>query len=172
MLWWCARALLQSGYGERQQHGQETDHCHRPRDLHLGGPHSHVEGSGFIDEGRLHRGAAGRRVESPHRDLLGKTWSDAELSTVEVIKVVESYGTQRSIERAIHSRGQIVVPAHQFAFQGSVRDGATNIVHVFGYTRTSPSRWCWVTFDAASMQEHLNRRMQQLEDMKKRRPRP
>lgn len=107
-------------------------------------------------------------VKALHRDLRGKQWSAEELATVHVMKVPADTGPQRALVRAAHSRGQIVISSIQYAYQGTVRDNTTGIVHVFGYRRSEPKHWCWVSIHPDSMREHLQRRMEELEQMEKR----
>jgi hypothetical protein len=106
-------------------------------------------------------------VKEVHRDLQGKEWSPDELATIEVLKVPDSFGTEQAVTRALHARGRIFVSARQYEFQATVRDASTDIVHVFGYRRTDPRHWCWDGFHPDSMQVHLQRQQQRLEEMTK-----
>ena len=109
----------------------------------------------------------GGAVKGVHRDLQGKEWSSDELATIEVVKVPNSFGKEQAVTRALHSRGRIFVSARLYEFQATVRDAATDIVHVFGYRRVDPQHWCWEGFHPDSMQVHLQRQQQRLEDMTK-----
>jgi hypothetical protein len=107
-------------------------------------------------------------IHGPHRDLVGKTWSDEELATAEVLKVPEHGNVERSLERSIHALGRVVVPSQRYGYQGSVRDASTGSVHVFGRTRTAPHRWCWYGISLSDIPQHLERRMRQVEEMHQR----
>ena len=107
-------------------------------------------------------------VKGVHRDLQGKQWSPEELATIEVLKVPAGAGRERALTRTIHSRGRILVSSNLYEYQGTVRDSATDIIHVFGYRRSEPRHWCWEQFHPDSMQIHLQHRTEQLEEMKKR----
>jgi hypothetical protein len=107
-------------------------------------------------------------IHGPHRDLVGKVWTDDELATAEVLKVPVSYNVEQSIERSVHSWGRIVVSGDRYEYQGMVRDANTGIIHVFGRTRTAPYRWCWADISMSSMPQQLERHMQELEAMKQR----
>ena len=105
-------------------------------------------------------------VHGVHRDLRGKQWSPEELRTISVVKVPGGYGRERAIARSIHSRGRIFVSKKLYAYQGTVRDDATGIIHVFGYRRSNPLHWSWEQIHPDSMDIHLERRMGQLEEMR------
>ncbi len=107
-------------------------------------------------------------VKGVQRDLLDKQWSPAELATIEVLKVPAGAGKERAIARSLHARSRIFVSAIMYEYQASVCDNTTGIVHVFGYRRAEPRHWCWDQFHPDSMQVHLQRRMEQVEDMKAR----
>jgi len=96
-------------------------------------------------------------------DLRGKTWTEEEIATVEVIKLDDSWGRERSIERSIHMRDAMASRA-QYAYQAVMTDLDTGIRHVFGYSRRSPQRWLHVTIHRDSMEQHIQRRMQQQQE--------
>ena len=96
-------------------------------------------------------------------ELQGKVWTEQELSEAEVVRVPESYGTQRALSRGIHDRGRLVVSPHQFEYQGTIQDDGTKIVHVFGFQRREPQTWRWVTIHPSSLRLHIQRRQEQLD---------
>jgi hypothetical protein len=98
-------------------------------------------------------------------ELQQKVWTEQELSQAEVLRVPESYGTQRAISRGIHDRGRLVVSSHQFEYQGTIQDDSTKIVHVFGLQRREPRTWRWVTIHPSSLRLHIERRQEQLEEL-------
>ncbi len=100
-------------------------------------------------------------------ELRDKTWSEEELSTADVIKVPTSAGKEQSLIRAVHSQGRVFLSGHEYLFQGSVRDSDTGLVHLFGFQRRDPQHWRWARYHPDSQGQHLDRRMKQLEDMKK-----
>lgn len=99
-------------------------------------------------------------------ELRDKVWSASELATVEVLKVPASAGREQALLRSIHSRGRIVLPAHQYQYQATVRDEGTNLVHLFGRSRAGQARWRWVGIHPDSLPEHVRTRAQQLEELK------
>ncbi len=117
-------------------------------------------------EGDFQAALTSGTIDDLHRDLQGKQWSGDELATVEVIKVPAGTGKERAVGQAIHGRGRIVVSPIQYEYQATVRDMTTNIVHVFGFRRSEPRKWCWHGFHPDSMQQQLQRRLEQLEEMK------
>ena len=119
-------------------------------------------------EGDFREALRAGTIDGVHRDLVGKQWSPEELATIEVIKIAAGAGKERALERAVHARGRIVIASGMYEFQGTIRDNATNIVHLFGYRRSDPRKWCWEGIHPESMPQHLQRRMQQLEEMKNR----
>ena len=105
-------------------------------------------------------------VKGVHRDLWNKQWSTDELATIDVLKVPGGIGKERAITRTVHSRGRIFVSQHLYEYQATVRDSATNIIHVFGYRRAEPRHWCWEQIHPDSMPIHLQRRLEQMEALK------
>lgn len=110
---------------------------------------------------------SGKAAESSIQ-LRGKTWTDQEIATVEVIALPSDTGPQRAIARSLHDRGRSVISGTAYSFQATVEDSQTKIVHVFGYQRREPEHWRWVTIHPASMEKHLRRRMKQLESLQNR----
>jgi len=100
-------------------------------------------------------------------DLRGKKWTEAELATVEVLKLPSSVGREQALSRGLHDRGRVVVSPLQFEYQGTVTDEATGIVHVFGYARKGTAGWRWVSVHPSSVERHIERRVQQLEEAKR-----
>ena len=98
-------------------------------------------------------------------DLQGKRWSEQELAQVEVLAVPDSAGTQRAISREIYERGRVLVSSHQYAYQGTIVDASTGILHVFGFQRRQPRVWRWVTIHPSSFKLHIERRQEQLDEM-------
>jgi len=98
-------------------------------------------------------------------ELHQKAWTDQELSHAEVLRVPESFGTQRALSRGIHDRGRLVVPSHQYEYQGTIKDERTNIVHVFGFQRREPQAWRWVTIHPSSLRLHIERRQSQVDEL-------
>jgi len=98
-------------------------------------------------------------------DLQGKRWSEQELAQVEVVAVPESAGTERAISREIYERGRVLVSSHQYAYQGTIADADTGILHVFGFQRRQPRVWRWVTIHPSSHKLHIERRQEQLDEM-------
>lgn len=94
--------------------------------------------------------------------LTNKTWTDAELSEVEVIKLDSATGTPRSLERRIHTGGGFTVSAQQYAYQATLTDSDTGIKHVFGYQRR-PEGWRYVTVHPDSAAAHIQQRVQDAE---------
>jgi hypothetical protein len=105
------------------------------------------------------------QIEAVHRDLQGKTWTDEELATVTVLTVPRKATRQRAIIRTVHEGGRLVVPRDRFAYQGTIRDATTGVVHVFGYTRAAPHRWCWEGMDPDTLGPQLEQRLEQLKKM-------
>lgn len=101
-------------------------------------------------------------VGSMHRDLQGKQWSSAELATIEVRKIPRSRGQARALARSVHSRGRIFLSSQAYAYQATIHDRSTDIVHVFGYCRSEPRRWQWQRIHPESMAEQMQRRMEQI----------
>jgi len=93
-------------------------------------------------------------------DLRDKVWSDEELANARVIKLDDSYGPQRSIERAIHTRGEYTISSRAYSYQAIVTDTDTGIKHIFGYSRREPARWRWVTVHRDSALKRTEQRMQ------------
>ncbi len=110
-------------------------------------------------------------VHGMHRDLQAKQWSPEELATIEVLKVPVGAGRERAMVNAVQARGRVFVSAKLYEYQGSVRDNATDIVHIFGYRRSEPHHWTWVQFHPNSLQLQVQRRKQQLDEMKQRQSR-
>lgn len=108
-------------------------------------------------------------VATLHRDLIGKQWTEEELSTAEVIKLPDDTGVERAWTREMHLRGRDVISRLQFEYQGTVRDNQTGIIHVFGFQRRAPRHWCWAAIHPSSHRQHLERQMEELEKMRKRR---
>ncbi len=100
-------------------------------------------------------------------ELQQKVWTERELSQAEVLRVPDNSGTQRAISRGIHDRGRLTVRSHQFEYQGTIRDESTGILHVFGFQRREPRTWRWVTIHPSSLQLHIERRQEQLDDLKR-----
>lgn len=98
-------------------------------------------------------------------DLQGKRWSEQELAQVEVLAVPDSAGTERAISREIYERGRVVVSSHRYAYQGTIADANTGILHVFGFQRRQPRVWRWVTIHPSSHKLHIERRQEQLDEM-------
>lgn len=109
------------------------------------------------------------KVGTLHRDLQQKVWNDKELAEVEVIRVPEGAGKERALERHLQTAGRVFIPAHQYSYQAIISDSNTGIIHVFGYQRSEPQGWRWVTFHPSSMQQQMKRRLEQLDKMKKQR---
>lgn len=101
-------------------------------------------------------------------ELSGKQWSSEELATIQVLLVPDSQGRQQALTRSLHARGRIVVSPNRYQYQATVRDGSTQIVHVFGYRRSEPLSWCWDSIHPDSLPLHLQRRMRQVEGMQDR----
>ena len=98
-------------------------------------------------------------------DLQGKRWSEQELAQVEVLAVPDNAGTERAISREIYERGRVLVSSHQYAYQGTITDTSTGILHVFGFHRREPRAWRWVTIHPSSHKLHIERRQEQLDEM-------
>ena len=99
--------------------------------------------------------------------MRGKQWTEEELATIEVLKVPAGSGREQSLSRAAHDRGRLVVSSQQYAYQATVTDQTTGIIHVFGYTRREPPTWQWASIHPSSAKLHIEQRAQQLEDAKK-----
>ncbi len=108
-------------------------------------------------------------IAGPHRDMLGKQWTEEELSTATVLKLPGDSGVERALMREIHMRGREVISRLEYEYQGAVRDSQTGIVHVFGFRRYPPRLWCWAAIHPSSLQEHLRQRMEQVEKLQQRR---
>ncbi|MBN1394749.1 MAG: hypothetical protein JW959_06970 [Pirellulales bacterium] len=108
-------------------------------------------------------------VAGPHRDLVGKQWTEEELATAEVLRLPGNSGRQRALTRDLHTRGRDVISGLQYEYQGTVRDNQTGIIHVFGLRRQTPQQWCWAAIHPSSLQEHLRQRMEQVEKLQQRR---
>jgi len=100
-------------------------------------------------------------------DIRGKQWTEQELATAEVIALPGSTGREQALGRSIHDRGRLVISPRQFEFQGTITDAETGIVHVFGFPRKPPHRWRHETIHPSSIQKHIDRRVEQLEEMKR-----
>ncbi len=98
-------------------------------------------------------------------DLQGKRWSEQELAEVEVLAVPDSAGTQRAISTELYSRGRVLLPSHQYEYQGTIQDASTGILHVFGYQRRQRRGWRWFTIHPSSHKLHIERRQEQLDEM-------
>jgi hypothetical protein len=105
------------------------------------------------------------QIVAVHRDLQGKTWTDEEFATAAVLKVTPRITRQRAIIRTVHEGGRVMVARDRFAYQGTIRDSTTGVVHVFGYTRDSPHRWCWEAMDPDTLGPQLEQRLEQLKKM-------
>lgn len=121
--------------------------------------------SGFVDA--LRAGEVNLPI-----DLREKQWTSKELSGAVVIKLPESSGREQALGRELNDRGRIVISPIQFQFQGTVTDDDTGIIHVFGYPRNGSPKWRWVSIHVSSINEHIQRRVQQLEEMKARKAAP
>ncbi len=97
-------------------------------------------------------------------DLRGKQWTEQELATAVVLKLPGGSGRERALSRGLHDRGRFVISPIQY--QGTVTDETTGIVHVFGYPRKGPPVWHWASIHTSSADLHIQRRAQQLEEMK------
>ena len=102
-----------------------------------------------------------------HRDLQNKRWSSAELSAVEVLKIPAGSGRERALVRAVHSHGRVFLSSSRYAYQGTIRDSATDIVHVFGYRRSDPRGWKWERIHPDSMQAHVQQRVREFNAAKR-----
>jgi hypothetical protein len=99
-------------------------------------------------------------------ELRDKSWTERELAGVEVLRVAGGSGKEQAVSRTIHDRGRVVVSSHQYGYQGTIKDDATGIVHVFGYSRSGSPGWRWVSIHPSSAKLHIDRQMRQLEQMK------
>ena len=99
-------------------------------------------------------------IPNPHRDLQGKTWTEEELATIEVVALAGGFGREQAISRSIQNRDALI-PAQQYEFQGIVTDFATGRKHVFGKRRSEPRRWVWVTMHPDSTREMIEQLRQE-----------
>ena len=106
-------------------------------------------------------------VRTLHRDLQDKVWSEEELADADVLRVPGGAGVQRGITRQVQSGGRIVLSPVQYAYQGTVPDRDTGIVHVLGYQTGEPEGWRWVMIHPSSLERQVQRRVEQLEEMKR-----
>jgi|GEM_PF-3880486 len=102
-------------------------------------------------------------VDGVPLDLRDKVWTNEELANTRVIKLDDSYGPQRSIERTIHTRGEYTISARAYSYQATVTDNDTGVKHIFGYSRREPARWRWVVVHPDSALERAEQRMQRQE---------
>ncbi len=109
------------------------------------------------------------KIVAVHRDLQGKTWTAEELATATVLKVPPGTGRRRAIIRTVHEGGRVMVPRDRFACQGTILDSTTGIVHVFGYTRDAPHRWCWEAMEPGTLGPQLEQRLEQLKTLQEQR---
>ena len=102
-----------------------------------------------------------RRLNGLPVDLREKVWTDADLSTVRVIRLDQSYGKERSLLRLMHTAGENTINERQFSYQGMITDAATGIRHVFGYRRDARGGWQYVSIHLDSIQQHIQQRTNQ-----------
>jgi len=98
-------------------------------------------------------------------NLQGKRWSEQEFAQIEVLAVPDSAGSERAISTELYSRGRVLLASHQYAYQGTIQDASTGIIHVFGYQRRERRGWRWVTIHPSSHKLHIQRRQEQLDEM-------
>ena len=77
--------------------------------------------------------------------LLGKEWTKEEFSRVQIIRLDDSYGPQRSIERRLHTGGGFTISRSQYAYQATLTDNNTGTRYLFGYPRNGSGQWRYVT---------------------------
>ena len=63
-------------------------------------------------------------------------------------------------------RGGVVISSFGYSYQGTIRNSNTGILHAFGYPREEPKRWRWVSIHPSSLDLHIQRALQELEQMK------
>jgi hypothetical protein len=101
-------------------------------------------------------------------DLQGKEWSEQELAGAEVIKAPDGSNTERAISQRIHDRGRLFLPSNRYEYQGTIEDGRTGILHVFGYQREEPRRWRWLSIHPSSIKRHIERVQERVDELKRR----
>lgn len=108
-------------------------------------------------------------VDALPPQLAEKTWTEQELDGIQVIKLVAQRSTHRGgLFRLLYSRGRTVISETAYAYQGTVTDAATGVAYLFGFSRTSPGRWAWVTVHPDTHTQYIENvvtpRMQDAQD--------
>ena len=101
------------------------------------------------------------RLDGLPVELREKVWTDADLATVRVIRLDQSYGKERALLRLMHTAGENTINERQFSYQGMITDATTGIRHVFGYRRDARGGWQYVSIHLDSIQQHIQQRANQ-----------
>ena len=101
-------------------------------------------------------------------DLQAKIWSEQELTEVEVLAVPQGAGSERAMSRVAYTRGRVLLSSQHYAYQGTISDSSTGIRHVFGLPRREPRVWRWITIHPSSAELHIQRRQEELDELKRR----
>jgi len=83
----------------------------------------------------------------------------------EVLAVPGRAGIERTISREISERGRVLVSSHRYAYQGTIANVSTGILHVFSFQRRQSRVWRWVTIHPSSHKLHIDRHQEQLDEM-------
>ena len=92
-------------------------------------------------------------------DLHGKTWTEAELGTVEVIRLSQGAGKEQALQRHIHTGGGHTLSPRLYAYQATITDAATGYKHVFGYHRAEGRGWCYAELHRDSARQRVQQRL-------------
>ena len=92
-------------------------------------------------------------------DLRGKVWTDAELATVEVIRLSQGSGKEQAIQRQIHTGGGHTLSPRQYSYQATITDLSTGYRHIFGHWRTKGRGWCYAELHPDSARQRVQQRI-------------
>ncbi len=101
-------------------------------------------------------------IPLPHQAIV---WSDADLATVQVTRLEDSFGRERALSRLAYERGQYTISAQQYDFQATATDLETSLQFVSGRRRSGPGAgtWVWTGIHPNSMMQWIEMRDAQVQ---------
>lgn len=106
---------------------------------------------------------AGRVTQFPPY-LADKVWTDRDLATANVRKVVRSYGRERALSTAAYNLGQHTLPSTAYSYQAAITDTSTGMKYVFGRSRRQPGQWTWAGIHPDSHEQWIQERAREMEE--------
>lgn len=104
---------------------------------------------------------AGRVTQFPPH-LQDKEWTDRDLATAKVTKLIPFHGRGHIIE-ALYHFGEFTLPATQYSFQASAVDTSTGMKYMFGRSKHEPARWVWAGIHPDSHEQWIALRGREVE---------